>query len=60
MLPELIRPFELRPGATRQLPDGTRVAADDVYAMFVAARSGDAAGVRALGAGVPVAAGAKR
>lgn len=53
MLPELIRPIELRPGATRELPDGTRVPADDVYAMFAAARAGDFDRVRALVADVP-------
>ncbi|WP_157898757.1 ankyrin repeat domain-containing protein [Luteitalea pratensis] len=53
MLPALIRPIELRPGATRELPDGTRVPSDDVYAMFEAARVGDLERVRALVADVP-------
>ena len=53
MLPELMRPFELRPGASRELADGTRVSTDDVYAMFVAARAGDLDRVRALVADAP-------
>jgi len=48
MLQALIRPIELRSGATWKLPDGRRASTDDVYAMFVAARAGDLDHVRAL------------
>jgi ankyrin repeat protein len=44
----LIRPVELTAGRRFTLGDGTVAAADDVYAMFVAARNGDAATVTHL------------
>jgi ankyrin repeat protein len=44
----LIRPVELSPGRRWNLPDGSALATDDVFAMFVAARAGDASGVRRL------------
>ena len=49
----LIRPVEMRPSRPRTLADGTVVTTDDVYRMFVAARSGDVATVRELVARAP-------
>ena len=48
VLRPLIRPVELSPGRQWTLPDGTKAATDDVFAMFVAARDGDFATVRRL------------
>jgi ankyrin repeat protein len=48
----LIRPLELRP-APYTLPDGSVVTTDEVFAMFVAARGGDLAGIRRLIARAP-------
>ena len=45
VLRPLIRPVELSPGRRWQLADGTDVATDDVFDMFVAAREGDIATV---------------
>ena len=44
----LIRPVELRSGRPYTLADGTVVTTDEVYGMFVAARSGDLPAVRRL------------
>jgi hypothetical protein len=44
----LIRPVELSPGRRWRLPDGTDAQADDVFAMFVAARDGDIGKVKQL------------
>ncbi len=44
----LIRPPELEPGRRYRLDDGTDASADDVFAMFVGARDGDARLVRRL------------
>lgn len=44
----LIRPAELSPGKRHTLADGTVTSADDVFAMFVAARDGDIATVKRL------------
>ena len=44
----LIRPVELSPGRRWKLPDGTDAQADDVFAMFVAARDGDIGKVKQL------------
>lgn len=49
----LIRPVELRPGHPWTLPDGAVATTDDVYRMFVAARAGDLAEVKALVARAP-------
>ena len=48
VLRPLIRPVELTPGRRWKLTDGTEVPADDVFAMFVAAREGDIAKVKQL------------
>ena len=48
VLRPLIRPVELASGRRWKLPDGTDVAADDVYDMFVASRDGDVRGVKRL------------
>ena len=50
----LIRPIELTPGRRWPLRDGSSVATDDVFAMFVAAREGDSATVRRLVAQTPL------
>jgi ankyrin repeat protein len=44
----LIRPVELAPGRRWKIAEGVDAAADDVYAMFVAARDGDLGTVRRL------------
>jgi uncharacterized protein len=49
----LIRPIELRPGLAYTLQDGAVVTADDVFAMFVAARAGDLNDVKRLIARAP-------
>jgi ankyrin repeat protein len=49
----LIRPVELRTGRPYTLQDGTVVATDEVFAMFVAARAGDLKEVRRLIARAP-------
>ena len=56
MLRPLIRPIELRSRVPRELPDSTRVPADDVYASLLAARAGDLDRVRARVADMPGAA----
>jgi ankyrin repeat protein len=48
VLRPLIRPVELSSGRNWKLADGTDVPADDVFAMFVAAREGDIATVKRL------------
>ena len=48
ILRPLIRPVELSAGRTFTLPNGTALPADDVFAMFSAARDGDIAVVREL------------
>lgn len=49
----LIRPVELRPERPYTLQDGTVVTTDDVFAMFVAARSGNIKDVKRLIARAP-------
>jgi ankyrin repeat protein len=49
----LIRPPELRPARPYVLSDGTVVTTDDVFRMFVAARAGDLAEMKALVARAP-------
>ena len=48
VLRPLIRPIELSPGRQWTLPDGSKAATDEVFAMFVAARDGDFATVKRL------------
>jgi ankyrin repeat protein len=52
--PPLIRPVELALGRTWTLSDGSTVAADDVFSMFVAARDGDLTTVMRLAAQSPL------
>ena len=54
VLPPLIRPVELSSGRRWKLADGSAVASDDVFAMFVAARDGNLAAVERLAARVPL------
>jgi ankyrin repeat protein len=54
VLRPLIRPVELTPGRLWKLADGTEAAADDVFAMFVAARAGDIDVVKRLVARAPL------
>jgi ankyrin repeat protein len=49
----LIRPLELRAGRSWQLPDGSAVSTDAVFAVFVAAREGDLATVQQLVSATP-------
>ncbi|MGH7679107.1 MAG: ankyrin repeat domain-containing protein [Gemmatimonadaceae bacterium] len=44
----MVRPAELEPGRTWDLADGSRVDADVVWTMFVAAREGDVASAKGL------------
>jgi ankyrin repeat protein len=53
VLGPLIRPIELTAGRRYTLPDRTVVSTDDVFAMFVAARTGDTATIRRLITRVP-------
>ena len=48
VLRPLIRPVELSSGRRWRLADGSDVATDDVFSMFVAAREGDTATVKRL------------
>ena len=54
VLPTLVRPVELTSGRRWKLSDGTDAPADDVFAMFVAARDGDLATVARLVAHTPL------
>jgi ankyrin repeat protein len=49
----LIRPVELSPGRRWKLADGTDASADDVFALFVAAREGDIATIKRLVTRIP-------
>ncbi len=53
VLRPLIRPVELAPGRQWKPANGTSAPADDVFAMFVAAREGDIATVKQLVARMP-------
>jgi ankyrin repeat protein len=53
VLRPLIRPAELRSGRRFKVADGIDAPADDVFAMFVAARDGDIATVKRLVARLP-------
>ena len=54
VLPTLVRPVELTSGRRWKLSDGTDAPADDVFAMFVAARDGDVATAARLVAHTPL------
>ena len=49
----MIRPTELQPGRPLQLANGTRTTTDAAWSMFVAARDGDLARVKAIEATTP-------
>ncbi|MGQ0702709.1 MAG: ankyrin repeat domain-containing protein [Gemmatimonadales bacterium] len=53
VLSPLIRPVEFSPGRRWMLPDGSQLATDDVFAMFVAARDGDLATLKGLVTRIP-------